>query len=179
MEKSERTVACPVCGAVREVRLALGDTQQQFAGRLNMAISTVVRYELTRAPKGEVLVRFMTLAESIGRADLAEIFRGAISAELGYAVPRIGGKREYRPEGHELHDALESVLYLAGYEKERAAIIKHLKRAQAANLAKDARAVTSIGLANEALRRIEAGESTKAMPPSAGRSQTTGENCVA
>jgi hypothetical protein len=48
-----------------------------------MAISTVVRYELTRPPKGEVLVQFMNLAKANGRPDLAEQFWRALHHELG------------------------------------------------------------------------------------------------
>jgi transcriptional regulator with XRE-family HTH domain len=86
MEKPVRA-ANIVCQAVRSLREKLGDTQQQFATRLNMAISTVVRYELTRAPQGEVLVKFMNLAAGNGADELAEVFRGALSEQLGYQVP--------------------------------------------------------------------------------------------
>lgn len=73
--------------AVRALRLALGDTQQQFAQRLNMAISTVVRYELTRPPKGKVLARFDALAREIERPELAYVFAKALAEELGTPPP--------------------------------------------------------------------------------------------
>ncbi len=106
----------PTCQAVRSLRESFGDTQQHFAGRLNMAISTVVRYELTRPPKGEVLVRFMNLADANGRTDLAEIFRQTISRELGYEVP-IPARGEsglpYTPSEMQEHESLSLILRLA------------------------------------------------------------------
>lgn len=69
--------------AVKELRKALGDTQQQFAARLKLAISTVVRYELSREPKGAMLIQFHNLAVEQGRQDLAQVFWDAAAAELG------------------------------------------------------------------------------------------------
>ena len=117
MEKSVRT-ANVVCQAVRSLREKLGDTQQQFATRLNMAISTVVRYELTRAPQGEVLVKFMNLAAGNGADDLAEVFRGALSEQLGYQVPVspiLGEHVSYPPAPNEQQEieCLKTILRLA------------------------------------------------------------------
>jgi transcriptional regulator with XRE-family HTH domain len=75
--------------AVRELRLSLGDTQQSFAHRLGLAISTVVRYELTRAPKGQALALLARLAESQGRHDLGKPFIEALEKELGGSNPLI------------------------------------------------------------------------------------------
>lgn len=72
-----------VLEAVRALRQSIGDTQQQFAGRLSLAISTVVRYELTRPPKGAALISFHQLALKQGRNDLANIFWDAAAEELG------------------------------------------------------------------------------------------------
>lgn len=72
-----------VCEAVRRLRLRLGDTQQQFAQRLELAISTVVRYELTRPPRGKVLARFERLATELAADEEASVFRDALERELG------------------------------------------------------------------------------------------------
>jgi transcriptional regulator with XRE-family HTH domain len=69
--------------AVKALRGALGDTQQQFAQRLGMAISTVVRYESTRPPKGKALSQLFGLALSNGLHDVAEMFRRALLSDLG------------------------------------------------------------------------------------------------
>lgn len=58
-----------ICQTVKRLRLELGDTQQEFAQRLGLAISTVVRYEHNRAPKGRELADLYRLA---GKHDLHE-----------------------------------------------------------------------------------------------------------
>jgi len=83
-----------------------------------MAISTVVRYELTRAPHGEVLVKFMSLAAGCGEDDLAEVFRGALSEQLGYQVPVapiLGEHVSYPPAPNEQQEVehLRNILRLA------------------------------------------------------------------
>jgi transcriptional regulator with XRE-family HTH domain len=75
-----------LCEAVRALRLALGDTQQQFANRLEMAISTVVRYESTRAPRGEALSKLYHLAVEKGYLRVASMFEMALLAEMGRPV---------------------------------------------------------------------------------------------
>jgi transcriptional regulator with XRE-family HTH domain len=77
----------PVCQAVRRLRLALDDTQQQFATRLHLAISTVVRYELSRPPRGKALVQLDRLAMEHGFDDCALIFRNALLNEAGVRIP--------------------------------------------------------------------------------------------
>ncbi len=73
--------------AVRKLRVAIGDTQQQFANRLGLAISTIVRYELSRSPHGKVLIQFEKLALEHGQVDLAKVFRQALEYELGLKEP--------------------------------------------------------------------------------------------
>jgi transcriptional regulator with XRE-family HTH domain len=85
-----------VTGAVKRLRLALGDTQQQFAARTKLAISTVVRYELSRPPKGDALQQLKELAEKHGYDDIARVFSYAMGE---YVTPEI----------HALHSALASL----------------------------------------------------------------------
>lgn len=73
----------PLNKAVKDLRLALGDTQQQFAHRLDLAISTVVRYELTRPPKGKALAQLEKLAADQGLTELVSVFSRALNDELG------------------------------------------------------------------------------------------------
>src|SRR5579884_1076946 len=75
-----------VTRAVRHVRDALGLTQQEFASRLGMAISSVVRYELSRPPKGKVLARFRRFAQEHGLDEYADVFRHALAIELDMKV---------------------------------------------------------------------------------------------
>jgi transcriptional regulator with XRE-family HTH domain len=72
-----------VTEAVKALRIALDDTQQQFAQRLGLAISTVVRYESTRAPRGDALVKLVHLANANGLVHIVEMFRFAISSDAG------------------------------------------------------------------------------------------------
>jgi transcriptional regulator with XRE-family HTH domain len=72
--------------AVKALRIALGCTQQEFAQRLGLAISTVVRYESTRAPRGEALAKLVRLANDSGLVHIAEMFRYAINSDAGLKV---------------------------------------------------------------------------------------------
>ena len=73
----------PVCEAVRRLRVNLGDTQQGFAHRLGLAISTVVRYELSRPPRGKALAQLERVAMDHGFDECALVFRNALREELG------------------------------------------------------------------------------------------------
>jgi hypothetical protein len=73
-----------VLDAVRALRTRLGQTQQVFAERtLNIAMSTAVRYELSRPPRGRMLVKLLKLAESSGFPEQADVFRKALNRDLG------------------------------------------------------------------------------------------------
>src|SRR6476469_7439938 len=78
-----------VIKAVRDLRLALGETQQSFAHRLRLAISTVVRYELTRPPRGTELGRFYNLAMENGFTEIAAVFARAMEFDLDMRAERI------------------------------------------------------------------------------------------
>ncbi len=83
MKLSKTKEGIAVTDAVRSLRLALGETQQSLATKLGIAISTMVRYETNRAPRGKALSMFAILAEEHGQAELAQLFRDASAAELG------------------------------------------------------------------------------------------------
>lgn len=87
----------PVCQAVRRLRLALNDTQQSFANRLGLAISTVVRYELSRPPRGKALAQLDRLAMEHGLDECALIFRNAFRHELAVGF-QVGDVRPPRAE---------------------------------------------------------------------------------
>lgn len=79
----------PVCRAVRELRIAYGESQQAFAYRMRAAIRSIARYETTRPPRGAELGKFLQMAIDRGRNDLAAIFAEAIAEELGMRAERI------------------------------------------------------------------------------------------
>lgn len=75
--------------AVRALRGALGESQQEFAYRMKTAIRTIARYETTRPPKGRVLAHLKEIAIQNRREDLAEVFAKALAEEL--EVPSFSG----------------------------------------------------------------------------------------
>ena len=74
--------------AVREVRAALGMTQQAFANHMQVALTTIARYETGRAPTGVILRKLAEVAEQNGRPDLGNIFRRHLMLQLGSALGR-------------------------------------------------------------------------------------------
>jgi len=116
MESKEKSLS--LSEAVRALRQALGDTQQSFAHRLGLAISTVVRYELTRPPSGAALLTFANLAEQADREDLKQIFLYEFAVENGMLKNRSGFSSRWNDENE-----LEGFLFLAlkGKEQDNAA----------------------------------------------------------
>ena len=80
LESGVREMVPTIPEVVKQLRLRLGDTQQRFANRLNLAISTVVRYESTRPPKGKALSQLYQLAVDSDLWDVAFMFRRAVEA---------------------------------------------------------------------------------------------------
>jgi transcriptional regulator with XRE-family HTH domain len=68
---------------VKSLREALHQTQQQFAQTLGTAITTIARYETGRAPRGRSLARLVGIADQNNLPELAEVFRSALTRELG------------------------------------------------------------------------------------------------
>src|SRR5262245_4068820 len=62
---------------VIELRTALGETQQQFAVRLGVALTSVARWETTYPPRAERIEQLAVLAEENGHPDIAKRFRKA------------------------------------------------------------------------------------------------------
>src|SRR5665213_1785660 len=149
-----------VTEAVKELRIRLGETQQSLATKLKIAISTMVRYETNRPPRGEALVRFMKLAGAHNLVELERIFQSALEAELGHDVMRVvASDIELAPGEDEEVGALLSILRLQGplYEKARASWRRISEPIKAANRDKDFRAGAHMGLIRSIQKRIEAG----------------------
>jgi len=92
-KSDEQQVKNPVGQAVRELRTALGESQQAFAYRMKTAIRTIARYETVRPPKGRALAELQQVATDTGHQKLASIFKDALIAELGTAghLAHLGG----------------------------------------------------------------------------------------
>jgi transcriptional regulator with XRE-family HTH domain len=67
--------------AVIDLRMALGQTQQEFAQSLGNAITTVARWETSRPPSGRVLQELSDFAFVNGLIPIAQIFVEALRAE--------------------------------------------------------------------------------------------------
>jgi transcriptional regulator with XRE-family HTH domain len=80
---------------VREFRLAIGQTQQQFAQTMKTAITTIARYETSRPPRGSALVRLAQLAWDNGQREFADFFSRAFAEDMragstasDFAIPK-------------------------------------------------------------------------------------------
>jgi transcriptional regulator with XRE-family HTH domain len=69
--------------AVRELRTALGDTQQAFAKRAGLSHRAIANYEAGRRLSTKALYRLAALAREHGRNDLANQFAAQLSSVIG------------------------------------------------------------------------------------------------
>jgi transcriptional regulator with XRE-family HTH domain len=72
--------------AVKELRRALGLSQQAFATQLGLSIRAVVNYEKDRSPTARALAQLEQLASDNDHPELAHIFRDALGNELGFGM---------------------------------------------------------------------------------------------
>jgi transcriptional regulator with XRE-family HTH domain len=61
--------------AVRELRARLGWSQQSFSNRLGVALNTIARYETSREPSGEALLKLDHIALLNHHWDLSSLFQ--------------------------------------------------------------------------------------------------------
>jgi len=78
----------PASGAVRALRKHMELTQTEFAVNvLNMAISTIARWETKDRPAGGALLRLAALAEKNRRPDLADGFMRTFMEDVEQIAP--------------------------------------------------------------------------------------------
>lgn len=99
--------------AVRELRARLGDTQQAFAHRMGWAISTVVRYELSREPRGKALMALRDLASDNDFDDLVAI----LSDELSNLLDAVAYMYQYAGATDAPVEVLDNLSALANRDK--------------------------------------------------------------
>ena len=83
---------------VKELRRALGLSQQIFATQLGLSIRAVVNYEKDRAPTARALAQLAKLASVNEQPELARVFRDALGSELGLGMserPPLSAKELY------------------------------------------------------------------------------------
>lgn len=87
--------------AIKDLREALGMSQNQFAVKIKKSYQSVQRYEQTKAPTGKELVPFLELARECKRYDLAIIFKQAAIDSVPEEVMRLirtkGPEDDYTP----------------------------------------------------------------------------------
>jgi transcriptional regulator with XRE-family HTH domain len=129
-KKSHPTISAPtLTEAVKALRLALGDTQQQFATRLEIAISSAVRYESTRPPHGKMLAQLYSLALKNGLHRVASMFHQAL-------IMQVGALASYKL-GPAIADQALAIHNLRYGTESKEKIIQRLERALAAMQAVD------------------------------------------
>jgi transcriptional regulator with XRE-family HTH domain len=67
--------------AIRRFRAALGDTQQAFARKTNLTLTTIARYETNSQPSDKVLAGFAVLAQKAHLPLFVDIFEGRLIPE--------------------------------------------------------------------------------------------------
>ncbi len=68
---------------MKALRLAVGDTQQQFADRMGWAVSSVTRYEISRTIQGIALIAAERLADEKLFDEMGELLRDCIRKDTG------------------------------------------------------------------------------------------------
>jgi len=139
-----------VMAAVRELRLCLEESQQNFGIRLGLSTVSVARYERSRAPRGKVLAKLADIAAEQGLDQLEDIFRRASSDEFG-GLPLTGSLIEsIDPGAKDWVLAFLDALRRPQYTKEAAMVkrilepIAHQRREDADSLEAQQRGRTAI-----------------------------------
>ena len=77
-----------ITAAVKQLREIVGDTQQRFANRLGLAVSSVARYDAGKKPDTPVLLKLADVAEQCGHRELSAVFYRAVNDEIGHVAYR-------------------------------------------------------------------------------------------
>jgi transcriptional regulator with XRE-family HTH domain len=80
--------------SVRELREALGMTQQGFATRLGIAMRTIARWENNQPPRGQALVQLAQVAQARGLQYVADRFVQALQSQ--WATPDAADEPELK-----------------------------------------------------------------------------------
>lgn len=82
MPRPRTSEANPISDGLRELRQALGLTQQQLSERLKVTVTTVARWETTRPPRILRLAQIERLARMNNKDILAGLFQSEIQQQL-------------------------------------------------------------------------------------------------
>jgi len=113
--------------AVRQLRKALGETQEQFARRMGTTVRTIARWEGPRPPTGQALIRLEHMAATNGAVEAAAVFRVALNDAMGR---RLSQASIYRTdEERDLCQALLAILREEKHKRRRAVVRRYLQPA--------------------------------------------------
>jgi DNA-binding XRE family transcriptional regulator len=94
-------------GLVRDLRIALGETQEQFAARLGLTTRTVARWEATRPPTGSYLTLLARTAWEAKQFEIHSELMRALGEDLNlYETPGGMVSVQLAPDGHRQHGFL-------------------------------------------------------------------------
>jgi len=79
-----------LASAVRQLRHAYGETQEQFADRLEATIRTITHYETNRPPRGDALVRLWKMARRKSLDEIAHVFNRAFMRDFWRTLTDVG-----------------------------------------------------------------------------------------
>ena len=82
MARPRESTPNAVSDSVRQLRESQGLTQQEFANRLGVAITTIARWETIRPPNGKSLAQLYLFAVDHQQYKLAQILHAALANEL-------------------------------------------------------------------------------------------------
>jgi transcriptional regulator with XRE-family HTH domain len=103
LARPTKTERSPLAETIRQIRTALGETQQAFAARLGQSVVSIAKYETTRArPRLAMLEKLAEIADSAGLKDYA------LEIKKEY-VPALGWTPEER-RLFDLHSAFSTLL---------------------------------------------------------------------
>jgi transcriptional regulator with XRE-family HTH domain len=99
--------------AVKDLRRTLGESQQKFSNRLDLALGSIAHYEGgQRQPDYAVTLKLYRAACDAERKDLAAFFLQLINAGI---VPKVAVPFQSESERESIH-ALQAILYDARFE---------------------------------------------------------------
>jgi transcriptional regulator with XRE-family HTH domain len=81
MARPTRIRKSPMAQAISRFRQTLGDTQQQFAARTGLSVTSIARYETNSPPSKKVLARFVEIARAANLPTFVEIFENRLEPE--------------------------------------------------------------------------------------------------
>src|SRR5437016_1865061 len=81
MARPTRLKRAPMAQAISRFRQTLGDTQQQFAHRTGLSVTSVARYETNSRPSPKILSRFVEIAREANLLAFVEIFENRLKPD--------------------------------------------------------------------------------------------------